>query len=157
MPQLAAQFTRGPINLHYWFAPCYFCWNNFFALWLVGNTQSVDICQISRCDLPLGLEITLDNRDDPAEPCHSSQLLTAKHNLHGKRSFKNIPSPPRWATQTTGLWTMISPLLLRPGSPGARPCCSPWRGTPSRERPCVSSASSCCCCSFSLFAASGSC
>lgn len=38
MPQLAARLTRGLIHLHYWFALCYFSWNNFFALWLVGKT-----------------------------------------------------------------------------------------------------------------------
>lgn len=149
MPQLAARLIRGLISLHYWFAECYLDWNRFSALWFVGNS-AVNLCQISQCDRPLGLGITKMTLQSHAAP-HS---FWPQNNTVNDLNLRSIALLSRWATQATGWWTMRSRLLLRPGSPGAPRCRSPCRGTPSRGRPCASSASWCCCCSFSLFVAS---
>ena len=111
-------------------------------------------CRISLCDL---------RSQSPSQiwPCRPASLLTAADCSTKVPRVVIQPSKhsllTRWVTPTTGLRSMISPLLLLLGSPGARQCCSPWQGTQNREQPCVLWASSCCCCSFWWFAVSVSC
>lgn len=141
MSPLAARFARGSTNLHDWFLQERFRYSP-----LGSSSTSVRLRYVIS---------PLHGKDEP--PSLLAFWLQNKTRTVKQPSELFPPSLPTWATQTTGSWTMTSPLLLRPGSPGARRCCSPWRGSPSRDRPCALSASSCCCCSSSSSAASGSC